>query len=92
MTVESFLTRELDIRFIDARRIAAEARVSLGIHGYPSKDELRALRREAMRLFEERPENVKMALRELNNELEELKSCGSNHSRDSDSECSVSSC
>ena len=33
MTIESILTRELELRFIDARALATEARVSLGIHG-----------------------------------------------------------
>jgi hypothetical protein len=38
MTVEALLAREVMIRrFIDARFIATEARIGLGIHGYPTK-------------------------------------------------------
>jgi hypothetical protein len=37
MTVESFLIGKLGICFINARNIITEAKISLGIHRYPSK-------------------------------------------------------
>jgi hypothetical protein len=73
MSVESYLTRELDIRFIDARNIVTEAKVSLGIQGYPSKDQLQELTLESMRLFESRPEAQKISMRRMSSDLESVK-------------------
>jgi hypothetical protein len=73
MSVESYLTRELDIRFIDARNIVTEAKVSLGIRGYPSKDQLKELTLESMRLFEIRPEAQKTSMRRMSSDLESVK-------------------
>lgn len=73
MSIESYLTRELDIRFIDARDLTNEARMSLGIVGYPNKKELRGLREEALRIFHSRPENHKINMRRLSYDLEAMK-------------------
>lgn len=64
-TVESILSRELGLRFIDARYISNEAKVSLGIHGYPTSDQFHALREEAIRLYNEKPQEEKLTLRQL---------------------------
>ena len=73
-SVESLLSRELDLRFIDARAITAEARVALGIEGYPSMDKGSEIREEAIRIFQNKAENEKEAMRRMNWELEALKS------------------
>jgi hypothetical protein len=51
MSVESYLTRELDIRFIDARSIVNEAKVGLGIVGYPLKEQDKLLKQEAIKIY-----------------------------------------
>jgi hypothetical protein len=73
MSVESYLTRELDIRFLDARNIVTEAKVSLGIQGYPSKDQLKELKLESMRLFAIIPESQKTSMRRMSSDLESVK-------------------
>jgi len=55
MSIESHLSRKLDIRFVDARSIAVEARVNLGIEGYPDAQATEGILDEAMRLFESKP-------------------------------------
>ena len=40
LSVESLLTRELNLRFIDARMLVTEARITLGIEGYPDRDQV----------------------------------------------------
>ena len=47
--VESFLKRELNIRFIDARSLATEDKNNLNITGYPSAEQKELLKVEAMR-------------------------------------------
>ena len=71
--VESLLTRELDLRFIDARALATEARISLGVEGYPSRDQFDDLRREANRIFEAKPIGEQRALQKLNMDFEAIK-------------------
>eukprot|EP00934_Nitzschia_sp_Nitz4_P008223 Nitzschia sp. Nitz4//scaffold266_size26515//20124//20510//NITZ4_008260-RA/size26515-processed-gene-0.12-mRNA-1//-1//CDS//3329544877//8213//frame0 len=86
MTIEGFLVRELDITFLDARSITNEAKVALGIEGYPSSDQYQPLQEEALRLFQGRPENEKLAMRKRNWNMEAVKiSSGSlslSHTRD----------
>jgi len=74
MTVESLLTRELSIRFIDARKFATEAKLNLGVEGYPSKEQEDLVFAEAINIFRQRPEEVKTALRCLRSELDMVKS------------------
>jgi hypothetical protein len=91
MTVESLLTRELEIRFIDARSIVTEAKVSLGIHGYPSKDQESKVREEAIKIFRQRPEETQTTMRRLSTDLEAIKiSADSLSSRTCDSDSSES--
>ena len=72
-TIESFLTRELDVRFIDARFIATEARISLGIEGYPTRDQVELLREEGIRIFRNKSPEEQRALQKLNLDLEAVK-------------------
>ncbi len=63
VSIESLLTRELDLQFIDARSIAMEARLSLGIEGYPSPDQYDMIRTRAIELFSSKSPTEQMALR-----------------------------
>ena len=73
ISVESILTRELDVLFIDARGLAAEARLSLGMDGYPSKNEIYLLRDEAVRIFRAKSQDEQTAYRRRNWDLEAVK-------------------
>jgi hypothetical protein len=74
MTIEAALTREFGITFIDARSLATEAKLSLNITGYPSKQEREDLIKEAARIHEKRPENVRKACQNRRMLLESVKS------------------
>ena len=74
MTIESFLTRELNVRFIDARNLATEAKLNLGYHDYPSKSQKLEIQEEACRIFSERlSDSERSHLREQSNELKNTK-------------------
>ena len=78
MSVESTLTRELDIRFIDARSIATEAKLNLGIDGYYGEEQRVAIVDEALRIFnDERPTSQKATMKVLNLKLSAIKAQGS---------------
>ena len=53
MGVESKISRALDIRFIDARAIATEAKLSLGIEGYHEASRDDDIIEVAMRMYNE---------------------------------------
>ena len=72
MTVESYLTRKFDIRFIDARCIANEAKVNLAIDGYPTKEQQMLIRREACKIFCDRSDISKDTMRRLSATLDEV--------------------
>jgi hypothetical protein len=74
MSVEAYLTRELDIRFIDARSMVNEAKISLGIQGYPTLKQNIQVQREAIKIFEEHPVNAKRGMRRRKVDLEIVKS------------------
>ncbi len=78
--VESLLSRELDLRFIDARDIAAEARIVLGIEGYPNKDQAHIILDEAIRIFQTKSDKEQHRLRRMNMELEAIKLSASSQS------------
>ena len=80
MSVEAYLTRELDIRFIDARSMVNEAKISLGIQGYPTLKQNMQVGREAIKIFEERPISAKRGMRRLKVDLEGVKSAGGSSS------------
>jgi hypothetical protein len=69
MSVESYLKLELGIRFIDARKLATEARVVLRSHGYLNKFREDLVIDEAMRAFDNQPTQAKDALRQLSSDL-----------------------
>jgi hypothetical protein len=73
MSVEAYLTRELDIRFIDARSMVNEAKISLGIQGYPTLKENMQVQREAIKIFEEHPVSAKRGMRRRKVDLEIVK-------------------
>jgi len=72
-SIESILTRELDLRFIDARTIATEARIALGIEGYPSKEHITMIRDEAVRIFESKSSEDQKAMQRMHHEFEAIK-------------------
>eukprot|EP00934_Nitzschia_sp_Nitz4_P006660 Nitzschia sp. Nitz4//scaffold83_size84149//1530//1856//NITZ4_005158-RA/size84149-processed-gene-0.11-mRNA-1//1//CDS//3329558899//6650//frame0 len=88
-TIESILTRELNLRFIDARIIASEAKVALGIQGYPSAAQLPALHQEAERIFYTKSAQERSSMQQMNVDFESMKH--SAHSVHSDDESSVAS-
>ena len=53
MGVESKISRALDIRFIDARAIATEAKLSLGIEGYHESSRDDDIIQAAMKMYNE---------------------------------------
>jgi len=74
MSVEAYLTRALEIRFIDARDLANEAKMTLGIVGYPTKNQQRHLLRAAVEIFNSRSESDRQAMRQTSSEFETIKS------------------
>ena len=82
--VESLLARELDLRFIDARNLAAEARIGLGIEGYPTKEQSNLIFEEAVRLFQSKSDKEQSHLRQRNWELEAVKMSSGSSSAGSD--------
>ena len=80
MSAESFLIRELDIRFIDARRLCSEAKMNLGLMGYTGKDDEKNVIFEALKIFEEQADDVKDAMRHFKNDLDAIKE-GNFHGR-----------
>ena len=95
MTVEAILTRALEITFIDARKLAMEAKLEQNIVGYPSSDQQEELVSRAIEIFQSKPERDQIIMKQTNKGLEHCKikngsisSCGSlsatsNHSRTS---------
>jgi hypothetical protein len=74
MTIEAALTRELGIRFIDARCLANEARLREGIEGYPTEQQKALLLKTALVIFHEKSEDERFAMIQLNDDLESVKS------------------
>jgi hypothetical protein len=69
MTVEAYLTRELQIRFIDARNLTTEAKLNLGITGYVSELQSQSVIDESMAVFNAKPDKIKAAMRHLSASL-----------------------
>ena len=95
MSVESTLTRELNIRFIDARAIATEAKLNLGIDGYVSNEQMQlAVVNEATRIFEqEKSQTDRIAMQVINQRLnyakKSKKSCSDGSAASEDGDCST---
>jgi hypothetical protein len=85
MSIEGSLTRTLDIRFIDARFIVNEAKVNMGIAGYPTEEQALKVQNEAIKIFKGQSDEVKRTMRRLKGDLEEVKSSGSLNFKDMDS-------
>ena len=69
MSVESKLSRELGIRFIDARSIVTEAKLNVGIEGYYSDDQEMLILQESLNIFQRTPNTHKIAMKELQSRL-----------------------
>ena len=87
-TIESFLTRQLEIRFIDARSLVTNAKLNLDLVGYLQDDDRstrNAVIAESIRLFhEEKTSQERRAMKSLHTKLTTVKrnssslsSCGS---------------
>lgn len=70
MSIEASLTRDLNIRFIDAKEITNEARVRCGIQGYPTREQQRVIVSQALKIFEQKSEEEKACLRRMNADME----------------------
>mmetsp|Transcript_45763 Transcript_45763/g.132016 ORF Transcript_45763/g.132016 Transcript_45763/m.132016 type:complete len:121 (-) Transcript_45763:82-444(-) len=66
MALVTLLSKALGIRFIDARNIANEAKVSMGITGYPSEAEEVLLYQISVKAFRSLPQDQQMAMQEAN--------------------------
>jgi hypothetical protein len=73
MTVEAVLTRELQIRFIDARALCNEAKLGLGVVGYPSAEQEVVLVEEAKMIFRARPEETQRAMITLKSNFDDVR-------------------
>jgi hypothetical protein len=73
MTVEAILTRELEISFIDARTLCNEAKLGLGIDGYPSPEQELPLVEATNMIFRARPEETQRAMRRRKTNLDAVK-------------------
>ena len=73
MPLESQLTRDLDIRFIDARRLVAEARVNLNLSGYIGPEQESLVLQEARRVFAGQTSKTRKNLQRSNWEMEQVK-------------------
>lgn len=73
--VESLLARHLKIRFIDARTLATEAKLNLGINGYVSNsDDIERVFLESVKIFNnDRTDKDKHAMQTLKNTLDTIK-------------------
>ena len=81
MSVESFLSRELEIRFIDARAIATEAKLNLGVEGYvDDMDQCAKIVAEAIKVFDGRTDKEKFGMRQLHTKLNTVKAMSSGNS------------
>jgi hypothetical protein len=73
MSIEASLTRHLDIRFIDARMLALEAKANLGVEGYHWPKQQEQIIEEALKIFASRPDKVRNTMLNLNANLEAAK-------------------
>lgn len=73
MSIEAALTRQLGIRFIDARELSTEAKITLGIVHYPNKTEQEEIIDVATTIFQKRSPAVRGALRRMKSDFEKSK-------------------
>jgi hypothetical protein len=80
LNLEAILTRDLGVRFIDARAMATEAKLNLGIEGYVSPDDYDIVLKEASRIYNHgRTVEEQNQMKILKATLDNVK-LGSNHS------------
>ena len=79
MTVEAILTREIGITFIDARKFVTEAKLQLGIKGYPNKEQQTELVELAKQSFYSKSEELQKAMQVKKVGLESAKVLTSSH-------------
>lgn len=90
MTVEAEVTRQLGIRFIDARALASEAKLLEGVSGYATKEQETKLIHRATELFYAKPLEEQLELKQRNDEFESIKSSQhSRHRREGDDNSSI---
>uniref|UniRef100_A0A7R9ZTF6 Uncharacterized protein n=1 Tax=Craspedostauros australis TaxID=1486917 RepID=A0A7R9ZTF6_9STRA len=70
MPVEAVITRALEVRFIDARMLATEAKSNLGIQAYPTKEQEQMILKEAIHIFVSRPLSTQREMKRQNEILE----------------------
>lgn len=74
MTAEAEITRALGIRFIDARLLASEAKLAENIVGYATQEQIPIIVNKAVEIFESKSDEEKAKMRQLNDDLESIKS------------------
>ena len=79
MTIEATLTREVGITFIDARKFVTQAKLEMGIKGYPNKDQQDELIEIAKKAFHSQPEEAQKAMQVKRAGLESAKVLTSSH-------------
>jgi phosphoribosylformylglycinamidine (FGAM) synthase-like amidotransferase family enzyme len=98
--MEGHLSRQLDIRFIDARELVNEAKLALGITGYASKDQEPLVMQHALHMFENLPKTEQEKMHQMNGTLMTIKSIHSQnssisgmmmHGAEDTTDCSVAS-
>eukprot|EP00934_Nitzschia_sp_Nitz4_P001406 Nitzschia sp. Nitz4//scaffold130_size63480//46915//47355//NITZ4_006256-RA/size63480-processed-gene-0.94-mRNA-1//-1//CDS//3329535210//1406//frame0 len=92
MSLTSDLSRQLDIRFIDARNLLNQAKLNLEIHGYVQDEHSnQQIQDEALRLFHERNGSEQLEMKQANWSLEAAKISTSSSSLSSSSDSRSSS-
>eukprot|EP00934_Nitzschia_sp_Nitz4_P008983 Nitzschia sp. Nitz4//scaffold32_size149145//111913//112227//NITZ4_002895-RA/size149145-processed-gene-0.100-mRNA-1//1//CDS//3329548117//8973//frame0 len=73
MSAESILSRELDIRFIDARNLINEAKVSLDVFGYIDEGNQVNVLEKASELFRAMDHSEQLRMKQASWELRSIK-------------------
>ena len=72
-TVESTITEELNIHFLDARKLATQARLDLGIKGYPSKAQMIDIIQRCMEIFHHQSDETKQEQKSYKQDFDTIK-------------------
>ena len=73
MTIEAVLTRELEITFIHARKLVTEAKLELGVKGYPNEKQEEELIIRSKNMFEALSEKDRIMMRRIKIGLDSVK-------------------
>ena len=84
-SVEAVLKRDLEIQFLDARAIVTEAKLNLGIQGYPSAGQNELIYEECMKVFYNKPVSDQRMMRAHKSDMDIAKASisSSTHSHSS---------